>query len=319
MKARARAIRADEDDSFEDDLHLPPWRRADLSLSRRRQARRDKRAREEKEDAIDREADDRDDSWQRPPRNHYKSSSPSPSPARKRKQQLAAQQQHDATAAAAVAAYDGNDPIYRAMVSAAQAAPAQTASPSVPADRAGPPVGHVPAQQLQAEPQNSYAGPSGPKESGLASAFGDDDEEEKPKRKLIPLQYSPAELVAARAGSVMGPEEIAKAKAEVMQQLPQSREDLFKAPIDWALFDMAKGQLLPRLANFVDKKITQMLGEQETTLVTHVMEQLQAHVTAQAMLDDLTAILDDDAVLFVLQLYRAVLFDVTKLAKFGSL
>lgn len=31
VKARARAVRADEDESFEDDLHLPPWRRADLS------------------------------------------------------------------------------------------------------------------------------------------------------------------------------------------------------------------------------------------------------------------------------------------------
>lgn len=49
------------------------------------------------------------------------------------------------------------------------------------------------------------------------------------------------------------------------------------------------------------------------------MEQLQAHVTAQAMLDDLTAILDDDAVMFVMKLYRAVLFEVTKLAKFGSI
>ena len=36
------------------------------------------------------------------------------------------------------------------------------------------------------------------KSAALAAAFGDDDDEAKPKRRLIPLQYTPAELVGAR-------------------------------------------------------------------------------------------------------------------------
>lgn len=70
-----------------------------------------------------------------------------------------------------------------------------------------------------------------------------------------------------QAGPQLGPEELAKAKTQLMQQLPSAQEDIFKAHIDWALFDMARGQLVPRLSSFVDKKITEMLGEQETTLV----------------------------------------------------
>lgn len=54
-----------------------------------------------------------------------------------------------------------------------------------------------------------------------------------------------------------------------MQQLPSAREDIFRAHIDWALFDMARAQLVPRLSTFVDKKITEMLGERETTLVRY--------------------------------------------------
>ncbi len=36
------------------------------------------------------------------------------------------------------------------------------------------------------------------KNAALAAAFGDDEEDDKPKRKLIPLQYTPAELAAAQ-------------------------------------------------------------------------------------------------------------------------
>lgn len=56
-----------------------------------------------------------------------------------------------------------------------------------------------------------------------------------------------------------------------------------------------------------------------TAQVKHVVAQLRAHASAQTMLQELQAILDDDAELFVMKLYRAVLFDVTKLVKFGSL
>ncbi len=53
--------------------------------------------------------------------------------------------------------------------------------------------------------------------------------------------------------------------------------------------------------------------------VKHVIAQLKAHASAEVMLQELQAILDEDAELFVMKLYRAVLFDVTKLCKFGSL
>ena len=36
------------------------------------------------------------------------------------------------------------------------------------------------------------------KNAALAAAFGEEDEEDKPKRRLIPLQYTPAEVAAAR-------------------------------------------------------------------------------------------------------------------------
>lgn len=36
------------------------------------------------------------------------------------------------------------------------------------------------------------------KSAALAAAFRDDEEEDKPKRRLVPLQYTPQELAAAR-------------------------------------------------------------------------------------------------------------------------
>lgn len=65
----------------------------------------------------------------------------------------------------------------------------------------------------------------------------------------------------------MTPQEIAAGKEKVMHALPQTRDAIFAAPIDWVMFDAAQKQLLPRLTSFVDKKITEMLGEQEESLV----------------------------------------------------
>jgi len=43
---------------------------------------------------------------------------------------------------------------------------------------------------------------------------------------------------------------------------------VFAHPIDWAMFDAARATLVPRLSQWVDKKIQDMLGEREESMVS---------------------------------------------------
>lgn len=42
---------------------------------------------------------------------------------------------------------------------------------------------------------------------------------------------------------------------------------VFAHPIDWTVFDAARSTLAPRLSGWVDKKIQDMLGEREESMV----------------------------------------------------
>lgn len=64
---------------------------------------------------------------------------------------------------------------------------------------------------------------------------------------------------------------------------------------------------------WISKKITEFLGEEETTLVDYIVSSTQEHVTANEMLDRLQSILDDEAEMFVLKMWRMLIFEIKKL------
>lgn len=95
---------------------------------------------------------------------------------------------------------DPNDPIYQAMIAAAKAGPGIGTAHKRQAS-ATPDIGltppHTGASPLRSPTHQGGAlaargAPSGPppaKKPRVLAAFGGEDEEERPKRRLIPLQY----------------------------------------------------------------------------------------------------------------------------------
>ncbi len=55
------------------------------------------------------------------------------------------------------------------------------------------------------------------------------------------------------------------------------------------------------------------LGEEETTLVEFIVSNIQKHVSANTMLEQLEAILDEEADMFVLKLWRMLIFEVRRI------
>jgi len=71
-------------------------------------------------------------------------------------------------------------------------------------------------------------------------------------------------------------------------------------------------QLHERMRPWISKKIKEFLGEEETTLIDYIVSSTQEHVKASQMLDRLQIILDEEAEMFVLKMWRMLIFEIKK-------
>lgn len=97
---------------------------------------------------------------------------------------------------------------------------------------------------------------------------------------------------------------------QLIDMIPKTKEELFSYEINWAVYD--KHELHERMRPWISKKITEFLGEEETTLVDYIVSSTQEHVKASQMLELLQSILDDEAEMFVLKMWRMLIFEIKK-------
>ncbi|KAJ7953633.1 RNA-binding protein 25 [Quillaja saponaria] len=97
---------------------------------------------------------------------------------------------------------------------------------------------------------------------------------------------------------------------QLIDMIPKTKEELFSYDINWAVYD--KHELHERMRPWISKKITEFLGEEETTLVDYIVSSTQDHVKASQMLELLQSILDDEAEMFVLKMWRMLIFEIKK-------
>ncbi|KAL6969471.1 hypothetical protein U1Q18_029183 [Sarracenia purpurea var. burkii] len=98
---------------------------------------------------------------------------------------------------------------------------------------------------------------------------------------------------------------------QLIDLIPKTKEELFSYEINWAVYD--KNELHDRMRPWISKKITEFLGEEETTLVDYIVSSTREHVKASEMLERLQSILDDEAEMFVLKMWRMLIFEIKKI------
>lgn len=98
---------------------------------------------------------------------------------------------------------------------------------------------------------------------------------------------------------------------QLIDMIPKTKDELFSYQINWSVYD--KNELHDRMKPWISKKITEFLGEEETTLVDYIVSSTQEHVDAAEMLDRLQSILDDEAEMFVLKMWRMLIFEIKKI------
>ncbi|KAL0888978.1 hypothetical protein Bca101_012961 [Brassica carinata] len=97
---------------------------------------------------------------------------------------------------------------------------------------------------------------------------------------------------------------------QLIDTIPKTKEELFSYEINWAMYD--KHLLHERMRPWISKKIMEFLGEEEATLVDFIVSNTQQHVKASQMLELLQSILDEEAEMFVLKMWRMLIFEIKR-------
>eukprot|EP00250_Pteridium_aquilinum_P008813 c18228_g1_i1 orf=300-2774(-) len=98
---------------------------------------------------------------------------------------------------------------------------------------------------------------------------------------------------------------------QLIDTIPKTKDELFAYKIDWKIYD--QHDLHERMKPWIQKKILEFLGEEEDTLVEYIVSNTRKHTGAAEMLELLTTILDDEAEMFVMKLWRMLIFEVKKI------
>uniref|UniRef100_A0A672S0E3 RNA binding motif protein 25b n=1 Tax=Sinocyclocheilus grahami TaxID=75366 RepID=A0A672S0E3_SINGR len=149
--------------------------------------------------------------------------------------------------------------------------------------------------------------------------FDDDEVDEAPrKRKLVPLDYEDEEkgvdMSMVAGGKGVNTEEKRKHIKSLIEKIPTAKPELFNYPLDWSVVDT--GLMEKRIRPWINKKIVEYIGEEEATLVDFVCTKVMAHSTPQGILDDVAMVLDEEAEVFIVKMWRLLIYE-TEAKKIG--
>ncbi|GMH45273.1 hypothetical protein BSKO_13230 [Bryopsis sp. KO-2023] len=314
-RERHRHVKADLEFSDSDDDRYPWERRTSNRNNRHKEERRNKRKEEELWDTEDaeREAEELETKKRKHAESTMEVEEALPDGIEQNGHAGGADQGETATdamhedmmASKSGAEVDPNDPIMKAMM-AEMAAPNVGAPPAVVS--MGTPPTRPPTEIAAQNATTTITSNAAPRpNSALADMFGD-DEDDQPQRQLRMLNYSEDELAGCSGASPSDPKAAVK---KLMDSIPTSRAGVFAYPIKWDVYDPTI--LGPNITKWVDRKITELLGMEEQSLVSFVMARLSEKTSPQDMLSQLSEVLDEEAEVFIVKLYRMVIYETEKL------
>lgn len=161
---------------------------------------------------------------------------------------------------------------------------------------------------------------------GVKEAFNTDDDEDSSlgsgkKRKLIPLDYGDEKKKAKddkkdekekekekkdEANKIA--EEKRKHIKSLIEKIPTEKQALFDYSLDWSAVDNTLME--KRIRPWINKKIIEYIGEPEPTLVDFICSKVLAGSAPQGILDDVQMVLDEEAEVFVVKMWRLLIYEI---------
>ncbi len=136
--------------------------------------------------------------------------------------------------------------------------------------------------------------PSATAGNAVGKVLGEEEDEQKRGLKHIHL------------GEELSASEREKQLAAIAAGLPKDTAELLAQTPGWEWIDEA---MVRKYRGWVDAQIEESLGEKVDELVNVVVETIQSHASASALVEVVEPVLDDEAEAFVEKLWRMVLID----------
>jgi len=186
-----------------------------------------------------------------------------------------------------------------------------------------PPSNHNSPSDNDEPPSVSPATTNKKKKLDVKDVFNaDEDEDSLPgakKRKLVPLDYNEDRKGHKKKDNHKKEdkkgdenskctEEKRKNIKSLIEKIPTDKSDLFEFVIDW---DAVDNQLMERrIRPWINKKIIEYIGEPEPTLVDFICSKVMAGSAPQGILDDVQMVLDEEAEVFVVKMWRLLIYEI---------
>ncbi|KAI9494060.1 hypothetical protein BDB00DRAFT_762607 [Zychaea mexicana] len=147
-----------------------------------------------------------------------------------------------------------------------------------------------------------------------AMGGGDDEDDEegggRKRRVLVPLDYGDEDVTMSEASTTttsMDPEERATKLKELIGSIPSSEQELWNWPVKWDQVDEAL--IEEKLKPFISKKITEIVGAEDDEFVGFILDFVRRQQTPDTLVKELEMTLDAEALVFVMKLWRALIFE----------
>ncbi|CAF0898988.1 unnamed protein product [Rotaria sp. Silwood1] len=108
--------------------------------------------------------------------------------------------------------------------------------------------------------------------------------------------------------STQSQEEKRQAVRKLIESIPTKKEDLFTYTLDWSLLD--SNLMEKRIKPWVTKKIVEYIGEEEPTLTDFICSSIMSKKNADSILADIRVVLDDEAEVFVVKMWRLLVYEI---------
>ena len=133
----------------------------------------------------------------------------------------------------------------------------------------------------------------------------EEDETSSRKRRRLPTLHDDDDSSSSR---LLTSEEKKKQIKELISEIPTAKDQLFSYTIEWDFVD--KSLMEKRIRPWINKKVTEFIGEEEAALVDFICTKLNSRSSAESILNEVVMILDDEAEVFIVKLWRLLIYEI---------